>query len=381
LEANVDLVSAEKTKATRLYDWAKRAMVRELDSGFPMLDRAKNGIAAAAAALLRQMPDDERAVTCTGLVKTRHRAATRLLGEAIDETERHAALNFVLNTVEGDGVAIAARYEEDRGLPPGGLVSWERWGRFQPAWYHRPRPSGDTTPGANDPFTRWMIDLLEGPESDEAAGVGCYTIPAQVDPLARSILDELKGAGYPSDATPRALDPLAESILDELESAGYTDEMDRSEADSHARSILDELKAVENGRPITLEELEQVARPYLDAHMLQPGAAPAEPLLDGVGWEYRMRFGDWDAATRVIIHGTSGATMGYAHRIGRRDRGSGTQELDLGECNPLNFLGFYCEYWTVYTEEQVIEALRLICEVWDFFFSEIPPLLMDLTID
>jgi hypothetical protein len=381
----MDLMTAEKTRAIRFYEWAEREMARELHSGFPSLNRPTNGVAAAAASLLRQMPDDERAAACAAMVRTRHARAIRFLGQTIDYAERRAAVDFILNVTKGEGVAIAALYEEDRGLPPGGLVSWESWGRFQQAWHHRPLPAGEPPSRGDDTFTRWMIQLLESPEGVEETGR--YIAPAQADPIARSLLEELRGAGHSGEPPPR-LDRLAKSVLRELEAAGYRDDKAKEAADAQARATLEKLKAAELARRMTAQKLEALARPLLDAYALQRGGVPgaAVPVLVGVGWEYRLHFGDWRIATRVNVHGTSGATIGYKMRIARMDQRDGDPDdglppSDIGECSLLDLAGLYCEYWTAYTDDQATEALRLMQENWDRFFEEIPPLLADLTID
>jgi hypothetical protein len=240
-------------------------MDRELNAGFPTLAKAKNGRAAAALTLLRDMPDPSRRVsTCIGLLQSRHSAALKLLGEQIEAEAKSAESQFAAERFTGRGKRIMVEYERAR--------------------------------------------AKEG------------------------------GRNLPADMTPAKLDPLARASFDE--------------------------------------------------YMSQQAGAPAEADPGRIEWDYRRQYGDWNSLTRVDIHsgGIGGVEISYWHFMNRADYGPGALGEAIHELGPpawtlLDLIGLRVESWTVYSEEQAEEALRLIREMWDVYFAKIPRLLKDLTIE
>jgi hypothetical protein len=257
----MDLLSAEKEKVVRLYEWAKQALARELDTDFRTVEKAQNGETVATLALLREMPDDQRGAMCTSMLRRAHPAARKLLGEEMDAAEESLVLEFGREALFGRARATGDDYEAAKA-----------------------RQSDKLT---------WGVHMGD----------------------------------------------------------------------------------------MTTAKLKPIARKALDKYMQQKGDPPRESV-----WCYRRRFGDWNITTEVDIRRDIAVRVDYRHMIRRADHGPGAlgpgvQEPDLGSWNLLGLMGFQSESWTVYTKEQAEEAVRRICEMWDVFFAEIPPLLSDLTID
>jgi hypothetical protein len=152
----MDLLTAERQRAIRLYEWSARAMAREMAEDFPTLDRVKNGMVVAAVTLLRKMPDEQRRVTCTGLVNFSHMSAAELLGEKLHAGEKAASQQLLREAMHGRGLRIAVKFEQSRGMAgpfaapdkdlaamtPASLESLAREALGEPERRETPHPKG-----------------------------------------------------------------------------------------------------------------------------------------------------------------------------------------------------------------------------------------------
>ncbi len=88
----MDLTTAQNTFALRLYDWAQRDFLREINEGCPLLSSVglNNRYVAAFVTWVKGMPVEQQCILTKVLVWRAHRKAAILRGESMSRAEEES---------------------------------------------------------------------------------------------------------------------------------------------------------------------------------------------------------------------------------------------------------------------------------------------------